>query len=148
MGGLIGYQLESLQLILSASSGKSGDNAPGYTSSDTSGTGSDTSDTSRSVSPSVYNQATGQLREQHEAREQQEQHQQHGQQDGEKQVEGRDAGSKGQAGQVRYLVPPAINLTGEAGRRAGTRAAAQGIMALPFMAEILPAGGEDAWQRG
>lgn len=43
--------------------------------------------------------------------------------------------------QVRYHVPPALDLAGEAGRRVGVRAAANGIMSLPFMAEILPVGG-------
>ncbi len=49
-----------------------------------------------------------------------------------------------QGGEVRYHVPPALDLAGEAGRRVGARAAAQGILSLPFMAEILPVGGARA----
>lgn len=90
MGGLVGYQLKSLQLI-------------------TAGQGS----------PEQSGVAAGSP----------------GQSDSEAQ-------SGGQSGaEVRYHVPPALDLAGEAGRRVGARAAAAGILSLPYMAEILPVGG-------
>lgn len=43
---------------------------------------------------------------------------------------------------VTYHVPPGLDLTDpESGAAAGQRAAAQGLLALPFLAEVLPVGG-------
>ncbi|KAI8474308.1 MAG: hypothetical protein J3K34DRAFT_465788 [Monoraphidium minutum] len=55
--------------------------------------------------------------------------------------EAHSAPRAGGAAEVRYHVPPALDLAGEGGRRVGVRAAAAGIQALPFLAEILPVGG-------
>lgn len=109
MGGLIGYQLKSLQLII-ANTSSEGNDAPGVT------------------------REAGDARDAFE---------------GLQQVE-RDGGASpvhcaGDA-EVRYHVPPALDLAGEGGRRVGARAAAHGILAMPFMAEILPVGGE--WGEG
>eukprot|EP00775_Hariotina_reticulata_P001593 gene1593-1933_t len=42
---------------------------------------------------------------------------------------------------VTYHVPPGLDLAGEGGRQLGVRAAAQGLLALPYLSEILPVGG-------
>lgn len=75
MGGVVGYQLESLQLILAAEA------------------------------------------EQHQS------------DDAEKAV------------QITYHKPPGLDLSGEGGSEPGKQAAANGLKALPFMAEIYPVGG-------
>ena len=52
------------------------------------------------------------------------------------------AGIPGSAVQTAYHVPPCLDLAGPGGRQLGIKAAAQGILAMPHMAEILPVGGE------
>jgi hypothetical protein len=42
---------------------------------------------------------------------------------------------------VTYHVPPGLDLAGEAGSQLGVRAAAQGLLAMPYLSEILPVGG-------
>jgi len=100
MGGLVGYQLKSIQLIIGASA----------TSDDSAAAGDDSA--ASSSNPGVSDGAAARA-------------------DG--------------AAEVQYHVPPALDLAGEAGRRVGARAASHGILALPFMAEILPVGGESLW---
>ncbi len=43
--------------------------------------------------------------------------------------------------EVRYRVPKGVDLAGEEGSGVGVAAAAQGLAALPFLAEIYPVGG-------
>ncbi|GBF98740.1 nucleotide-diphospho-sugar transferase [Raphidocelis subcapitata] len=100
MGGLVGYQLKSLQLIAA-------------------GSGSPEAPTGSPQAPEGSPEAPGS-------------------------AAGLPSGGEGSPeapGEVTYHVPPALDLAGEAGRRVGARAAAAGILALPFMAEILPVGG-------
>jgi hypothetical protein len=42
---------------------------------------------------------------------------------------------------VTYHVPPGVDLAGEAGSDTGVKAAAQGLLALPYLSTILPVGG-------
>lgn len=56
------------------------------------------------------------------------------------------AGSDGSAvedeqAHVTYHVPPGLDLAGEAGSDTGVKAAAQGLLSLPYLSTILPVGG-------
>lgn len=42
---------------------------------------------------------------------------------------------------VTYHVPPGVDLAGESGRDTGVKAAAQGLLSLPYLSTILPVGG-------
>ncbi|GLC45555.1 hypothetical protein PLESTB_001205700 [Pleodorina starrii] len=105
VGGLLGYQIKSLQLIVAGMQDKS-------------------------------------------ARSKQQQQQQQ-QQTEEAAAANADAppgpapapGPGGGVGEVRFHVPRGMDLAGEEGAGVGVAAAAQGLAALPFMAEIYPVGG-------
>jgi hypothetical protein len=61
-------------------------------------------------------------------------------------AEGRHSGTNGTAvedeqAQVTYHVPPGVDLAGEAGSNTGVKAAAQGLLSLPYLSTILPVGG-------
>jgi hypothetical protein len=92
MGGLIGYQLKSLQLITAAKA-SAATTAAGGCGGSRHGSGSD-------GSPVEDEQA-----------------------------------------HVTYHVPPGVDLAGESGRDTGVRAAAQGLLSLPYLSTILPVGG-------
>jgi hypothetical protein len=110
MGGLVGYQLKSLQLIIGNTQEDTG--AGSSSGSGSSGEANNAAGSSLDVSSSSSSSGSSE--------------------------EG--SGFDGPAA-ARFHVPPALDLAGEGGRRVGARAAAQGIMSLPFMAEILPVGG-------
>ncbi|KAF8056255.1 UGP3 [Scenedesmus sp. PABB004] len=95
MGGLAGYQLKSLQLILggSASAADGGANGASSDAAGSDAVGSGAASSSDAASP------------------------------------------------VRYHVPPGLDLAGEDGAALGARAAAQGLLALPYLCEVLPVGG-------
>lgn len=42
---------------------------------------------------------------------------------------------------VTYHIPPGVDLAGEAGSETGVKAAAQGLLSLPYLSTILPVGG-------
>jgi hypothetical protein len=95
MGGLVGYQLKSLQLITAAKATAAA--------------------TAASSAASAGRQ-------------------------------GAAAGSDGSAvedeqAHVTYHVPPGLDLAGEAGSDTGVKAAAQGLLSLPYLSTILPVGG-------
>jgi hypothetical protein len=94
MGGLPGYQLKSLQLILAGNSSAK--------------------------------------------QQQQEKAQQAGNAQQQQQQEGSLEDTQAH---VTYHVPPGLDLAGEAGSQLGVRAAAQGLLAMPYLSEILPVGG-------
>ena len=104
MGGVVGYQLQSLRLIV-ANGGGGGGGGSGASS------GANNSTTSSSTSADQQQQQEG------------------------------DADDDPRRERVTYHVPPALDLAGEGGRRVGARAAAAGILSMPFMAEVLPVGG-------
>lgn len=104
MGGVVGYQLKSLELIIANTHGGA-DNITSSSSSSSSGAAG---------SADANNGAA---------------------------AAGSAAAAPPGDGEVTYHVPPALDLAGEGGRRVGAEAAAAGVLALPFMAEILPVGG-------
>jgi hypothetical protein len=114
MGGLVGYQLKSLQLIIANTKDSISDLEPNNGAGAGSSMEASSSGGSSSSSSSSSSVDSG---------------------SGVAPAGGKD---------VTYHVPPALDLAGEGGRRVGARAAAQGIMSLPFMAEILPVGGGQA----
>jgi hypothetical protein len=98
MGGLIGYQLKSLQLILAAH------NSAAAAAADATAAAAEAANNSVDGSP-VSN------------------------------------GLEDKQAHVTYHVPPGLDLAGEEGRQLGVRAAAQGLLAMPYLSEILPVGG-------
>jgi hypothetical protein len=105
MGGLPGYQLKSLQLILAGNSSAQEQQQQQH------------------AAAAVHNTAAaaeGALQDQ-------QQQQQEGLEDTQ--------------AHVTYHVPPGLDLAGEAGSQLGVRAAAQGLLAMPYLSEILPVGG-------
>lgn len=93
MGGLIGYQLKSLQLITSAK-----------------------------VTAAVTAASAAA--------------------DGGRQGAGSDGSAvEDEQAHVTYHVPPGLDLAGEAGSDTGVKAAAQGLLSLPYLSTILPVGG-------
>lgn len=105
MGGLVGYQLKSLELILSAEAAAAGAAA--------------------AAAPSHHNSSSSSAQQQGPA--------------------AGDEAAQAQAAEgspsACYHVPPGLDLAGEAGRQLGQRAAAEGLLAMPYLAEILPVGG-------
>jgi hypothetical protein len=104
MGGLVGYQLKSLELILSAEAAAAGAAA--------------------AAAPSHHNSSSSA--------------QQQGPAAGDEAAQAQAAEGSPSA---CYHVPPGLDLAGEAGRQLGQRAAAEGLLAMPYLAEILPVGG-------
>lgn len=106
VGGVLGYQLKSLELIVAGMQDKAArkhqpQHAP--------------------VDPTQLHRTQPQVHT--HGGEQQQQQQQRPQQE------------------VRYRVPKGVDLAGEEGSGVGVAAAAQGLAALPFLAEIYPVGG-------
>jgi hypothetical protein len=116
MGGLVGYQLKSLELILSAEAAAAA--APSHPSPTMSGGPQPTSSSSSSSSSAQHQGLVGEPGAQATPAQQ---------------AEGSPAAC--------YHVPPGLDLAGEAGRQLGQRAAAEGLLAMPYLAEILPVGG-------
>ncbi|KAF6262593.1 nucleotide-diphospho-sugar transferase [Scenedesmus sp. NREL 46B-D3] len=112
MGGLPGYQLKSLQLILGGNS-------------------------SAQDQQQQQQQAHQQQNQQAAASRDASSHQQQQQQQQQQQPEGLEDSKA----RVTYHVPPGLDLAGEAGSLLGVRAAAQGLLAMPYLSEILPVGG-------
>lgn len=98
MGGIIGYQLNSLQLITAA---KASAAATAATAAAATTSSSHTDSTSTNSSNAVEDEQA----------------------------------------HVTYHVPPGLDLAGEAGGDLGVKAAAQGLLALPYLSSILPVGG-------
>ncbi|WIA22182.1 hypothetical protein OEZ85_004516 [Tetradesmus obliquus] len=101
MGGLPGYQLKSLQLILAGNSS------------------AQQQQQQQQALDAAAALATGSHTQQQQQQEGLEDAQAH----------------------VTYHVPPGLDLAGEAGSELGVRAAAQGLLAMPYLSEILPVGG-------
>lgn len=99
MGGLVGYQLKSLQLIIS-----------GNNSAAASAVSANTNNTNNTSPASTDASSSSNSLEDEQAH-------------------------------VTYHVPPGLDLAGEEGRQLGVRAAAQGLLAMPYLSEILPVGG-------
>eukprot|EP00879_Flechtneria_rotunda_P005108 GHRR01005389.1.p1 GENE.GHRR01005389.1~~GHRR01005389.1.p1 ORF type:complete len:883 (+),score=260.17 GHRR01005389.1:598-3246(+) len=121
MGGLIGYQLKSLQLILAASNCQANSEAAAAISNGNSSSKEPSNGTAATCNNGTSNAASNGTTVP---------------------VTEVPANSlTDDQAHVTYHVPPGLDLAGEGGRQLGVRAAAQGLLAMPYLSEILPVGG-------